>query len=147
MTLSPLAVIQLNGILRATNGASLCLLEGDGGFKMFPWGESGESVIGKWKFVSSSPKGLIVRVHGEWSRVNQVNRGGDFRTMELLIEPGVLHDSGHPSDDHYSCTYTESGVTRESKDKAEAFSPAFQTAPVPDIKLRPATLTLRPWHA
>jgi hypothetical protein len=73
--------------------------------------------------------------------VNQLNRGDDFRTMEVLIEPGILHDSGHPNDDLYSCKFTESGIKAEAEDKEKTFFPPLKITPVPTTILRPANLT------
>jgi hypothetical protein len=100
--LSPLDVISLNGQLNARDGVMVYTLKKDGSFSLLPLAMTGTWIRGKWKLESSSG-GLRVQVEGSWGGVNQLSPNDQFTTLRLMIQPGVLFDTGHPETDIYKC--------------------------------------------
>lgn len=101
--LSPFDVISLKGQLNARDRIRAYTLKKDGSFSSFPMGMSGTWVQGKWKLESSS-QGLRVHVEGKWGGVNQLSPDDQFITMQVMIQPGTLQDTGHPETDSYTCS-------------------------------------------
>ncbi len=110
--LSPFDVIFLNGQLNARDGIMAYTLKKDGSFSSFPLAVSGTWIEGQWKLESSS-NGFTVQVEGRWGGVNQVSPNNQFITMRVMIQPGLLQDTGHPGTDSYKCSVAISEATHE----------------------------------
>lgn len=77
-----LEVIEIEGVLRFSDGSSIYSLHKDGRFELIPEGMSGRTISGTWK----SDDGLI-RVEGVWSWMNGFSTPNDVRIMRLQVTP------------------------------------------------------------
>jgi hypothetical protein len=103
-------------------------LKKDGSFSSSPLAMSGTWVQGKWKLENSS-NGLRVQVKGRWGGVNQSSPNDQFITMTLMIQPGILHDIGHPETDSYECSV----AVNDTKEDFHVSS--LNIPPLPSAKL------------